>query len=125
MPEKPLHPAYAETGPHRPQRGVLCEACAYVLLSTGVAVSVAGLLLLAGGWIFWTVLALLIALPRLAEIALGAALLISAVKVIPDTEGLAVLSALAQHWPVALAVLVPVPLAALIDRTFFRRRISP
>lgn len=113
MPPQSLHPAYTETGPHRPQRGVLGEACAYVLLGTGVVVSVAGLILLAGSWILWTVLALLIALPRLAEIALGAALLISTVLVLPDTEDLAVMS--------ALAVLVPVPLAAVIDRKFFRR----
>lgn len=121
MPRQPLHPAYTETGPHRPQRDALGEACAYVLLSTGVVVSVAGLLLLAGSWIFWTVLALLIALPRLAEIALGAALLISTVLVLPDTEDLTMLVALSQHWPLALAVLVPVPLAAVIDRNFFRR----
>lgn len=120
-PPKPLHPAYTETGPHRPQRGVVGEACAYVLLGTGVVVSAAGLMLLAGSWILWTVLALLIALPKLAEIALASALLISAVLVIPDTEDLAMLSALAQHWPLALAVLVPVPLAAVIDRKFFRR----
>lgn len=121
MPPQPLHPAYTETGPHRPQRGVVGEACTYVLLSTGVVVSVAGLLFLAGSWIFWTVLALLIALPRLAEIALGAALLISTVLVLPDTEDLTMLAALSQHWPLALAVLVPVPLAAVIDRKFFRR----
>ena len=121
MPSKPLHPAYTETGPHRPQRGVLDEISAYVLLGTGVVVSAAGLMLLAGGWILWAVLALLIALPRLAEISLAAALLISAVLVLPDTEDMALLAALAQHWPLALAVLVPVPLAAVIDREFFRR----
>lgn len=114
-----LHPAYSETAPLRPQRGALGEVCAYLLLCAGAVASAAGLLWLAGGWIFWALLAVLIALPRLAEFALAAALLISVLVVFPGTEDLS------RHWPRLLAVLVPVPLAAAIDQRFFRRRISP
>lgn len=125
MPTKPLHAAYIEPEPARPQRSVLDEISAYVLLGAGFVVSMAGLFLLAGGWIFWAVLILLIALPRLAEMALVAALLVSAVLVIPNTDEMAMLAALARHWPLALAVLVPVPLAVVIDREFFRPRRAP
>ena len=124
MPHPPLHAAYIEPEPARPQRSVLDEISAYLLLGTGLLASMAGLLWLAGGWIFWTALVLLIALPRLSEIARVAALLVSATLVIPHTEEPSMLAALARHWPPALAVLVPVPLAVVIDREFFRRRAS-
>lgn len=124
MPHPPLHAAYIEPEPARPQRSVLDEISAYLLLGTGLLASMAGLLWLAGGWIFWAVLAFLIALPRLAEIALVSALLFSVALFIPHTEDMALLTTLARHWPLALAVLVPVPLAVVIDREFFRHRAS-
>lgn len=112
---QPLHPAYLESGPLRPQRGRLGEACAYLLLAAGLVASAAGLIVLAGSWMLWIVLALLIALPRLANLALAGALLGTLVILFPGTEDIS------QNWPLALAVLVPVPLAAVIDRNFFRR----
>ncbi|MBI1399894.1 hypothetical protein [Hyphomonas sp.] len=92
---------------------------------------VAGLFLLCGLaalWLaaigsVWSVLALMVILPRLVlDTLIVLTGIIGAALILPMSEAAwNAVPALHPYWPLMLAAAVPVPLALMADRIFFRR----